>query len=48
VWRIPAAASQELAALAARSMQLQATVQEGVLSLGDSRRSVDVEPVRWK
>ena len=27
VWRIPSAASQELAALAERSMQLQATVQ---------------------
>ncbi|MES2480430.1 MAG: YaeQ family protein [Pseudomonadota bacterium] len=48
VWRIPAQDSQALAALAARSMQLQATVQEGVLSLGDSQRSVDVEPVRWK
>ncbi len=48
VYRIPAEASQALAALAARSMQLQATVQEGVLSLGDSQRSVDVEPVRWK
>jgi len=48
VFRIPAEASQQLAALAARSMQLQATVQEGVLSLGDSQRSVDVEPVRWK
>lgn len=48
VFRIPAQASQELALLAARSMQLQATVQEGVLTLGDSQRSVDVEPVRWK
>ena len=48
VYRIPAQASQQLAELAARTMQLQATVQEGVLSLGDSERSVDVEPVRWK
>ena len=48
VWRIPAEASQELAALAERSMQLQATIQEGVLMLGNGARHVDVEPVRWK
>ncbi len=48
VWRVPAAASQQLAALAQRSMQLQATIQEGVLTLGDSAASVDIEPVRWK
>jgi uncharacterized protein YaeQ len=48
VWRIPAAQSQALEALAQRSMQLQATIQEGHLMLGDARSSVDVEPVRWK
>ena len=48
VWRIPTAASQQLAALAQRSMQLQATVQEGVLMLGDGERSVDIEPQRLK
>lgn len=48
VWRIPTEASQALGQLAQRSMQLQATVQEGVLTLGDGQRSVDVEPVRWK
>jgi uncharacterized protein YaeQ len=48
VWRIPAEASQALAAFAQRTMQLQATVQEGVLTLGDASRAVDVEPVRWK
>lgn len=48
VWRIPAEASQEMAKLAERSMQLQATVQEGVLMLGGGTRSVDIEPVRWK
>ena len=26
----------------------QATIQEGVLTLGDSDRSVDIEPARWK
>jgi uncharacterized protein YaeQ len=48
VWRIPADASQELAQLAERSMQLQATVQEGSLMLGNATRHVDIEPVRWK
>ncbi len=48
VWRFPSAPAQSLVALAQRSMQLQATVQEGVLSLGDARHSVDLEAVRWK
>ena len=48
VWRIPAESSQALAKLAQRSMQLQATIQEGVLMLGDAATHVDVEPVRWK
>lgn len=47
VWRVPTEASQALVALAQRSMALQATVQEGVLSLGDDKRTVDIEPVRW-
>ncbi|AEG94842.1 YaeQ family protein [Ramlibacter tataouinensis] len=48
VWRLPPEASQALAQLAARTMQLQATLQEGVLTLGDGERSLDVEPLRWK
>ena len=48
VWRIPSEPSQALAALAQRSMQLQATIQEGALMLGDGQRHVDIEPVRWK
>jgi uncharacterized protein YaeQ len=48
VFRIPVDVSQSLHALAQRSMQLQATVQEGVLMLGDSKRHVDIETVRWK
>ena len=48
VWRIPAPAAQALVPMAQRSMQLQATIQEGVLTLGDSDRSVDIEPARWK
>ena len=48
VWRIPAADAQALAQLAERSMQLQATLHEGVLTLSSARGSVGVEPLRWK
>jgi uncharacterized protein YaeQ len=48
VWRIPSAAAQALIPMAQRSMQLQATVQEGVLMLGDGTVNVDIEPSRWK
>lgn len=48
VWRIPAVQSQALATLAQRTMQLQATVQEGHLMLGDSKNTVDIEPQRLK
>ncbi len=48
VWRVPTEASQELILLAERSMQLQATIQEGQLTLGNSARAVTFECVRWK
>ena len=48
VLRIPAAASQELAGLAQRNMQLQATVQEGSLTMSDGKASVHAEPLVWK
>ncbi len=48
VWRIPTEASQQLAGLAQRSMQLQATIQEGALMLGDGAKNIDIEAVRWK
>ena len=48
VFRVPTVAAQALGALAQRSMQLQATVQEGVLMLGDGAHNVDIECVRWK
>ena len=48
VFRVPTVASQALIALAQRSMQLQATVQEGVLMLGDGASTVDIEPIHWK
>jgi uncharacterized protein YaeQ len=48
VWRVPTAAAQALPALAQRSMQLQATIQEGALSLSDGQRHLDLECQRWK
>jgi uncharacterized protein YaeQ len=48
VFRIPTAASQALIPLAQRSMQLQATVQEGALILSDSAHTIEIEPLRWK
>jgi uncharacterized protein YaeQ len=48
VWRIPTEASQALGSLAQRGMQLNATIQGGVLMLSGGSGSVDVEPVRWK
>ena len=48
VWRVPTDASQALAALAERSMQLQATVQENILTLSSEKGSVDIECIRWK
>jgi uncharacterized protein YaeQ len=45
VFRLPTPASQALSVLAQRSMQLQATIQEGVLMLGDGAHNVNIEPV---
>ena len=46
VWQIETEQSQALAALAQRSMQLQVTVQDGVVWIGEGERSVEVRPVR--
>jgi uncharacterized protein YaeQ len=43
VWRIPAEASQALAGLAARGMQLQCTVQDGQIWLSDAATTVQLE-----
>ena len=48
VWRLPVEAAPALAELAERSMQLQATVQDGALTLSSSKGSVHVEPQRWQ
>jgi uncharacterized protein YaeQ len=46
VWQIPADQSRALSALAQRSMQLQVTVQDGAIWVGDGERSIEVAPVR--
>ena len=48
VWQVDAAASQQLATLATRSMQLQVTVQDGQVWVGDGTQSVEVHPVLLK
>jgi uncharacterized protein YaeQ len=48
VWRLPSEATQALAALAERSMQLQATLQDGAITLSHAGGSVHIEPQRWK
>jgi uncharacterized protein YaeQ len=48
VWRIPAEQSQALAALAARSMQLQITVQDGQVWVADDKDNVEIQPVALK
>lgn len=45
-WQIDPAQSQALAALAQRSMQLQLTVQDGVVWLGDGQQSIEIAPQR--
>ncbi|MFY7855303.1 MAG: YaeQ family protein [Rubrivivax sp.] len=47
VWRVPSAQSLALAALADRSMQLQVTVQDGLVWFGNGRESVEIAPERW-
>ncbi|MDL2339159.1 MAG: YaeQ family protein [Pseudomonadota bacterium] len=46
VWQIETEQSQALAALAQRNMQLQVTVQDGTVWIGEGDRSVEVRPVQ--
>ena len=46
VWQIDALQSQALAALAQRSMQLQLSVQDGSVWIGDGQRSTEITPQR--
>jgi uncharacterized protein YaeQ len=47
-WRFPSEAAAELESLCDRSMVLQATVQDGVLTLGSGAGVVSLEPQRWQ
>jgi uncharacterized protein YaeQ len=44
VWQLPSAQTQALAALAERSMQLQVTVQDALVWVGDGKTSVEIQP----
>jgi uncharacterized protein YaeQ len=46
VWQVPSEQSLALAKLAARSMQLQFTVQDGGIWAGNGQTSVEIHPVR--
>jgi uncharacterized protein YaeQ len=46
VWSVEPAASQALAALAQRTMQLQVTVQDGNVWIGDGTQTVELTPQR--
>lgn len=46
VWQILAEQSRALSVLAQRSMELQVTVQDGAVWVGDGDRSIEVSPVR--
>jgi uncharacterized protein YaeQ len=48
VWQLPAPQSQALAALAERSMQLQVTVQDGQIWVGNGKDSLEVHPTPLK
>lgn len=48
VFNIPDAAVAELARLAQRTMQLQCTIQEGQIWLGDASNSVSIALDAWK
>ena len=44
VWQVPADQSQALSGLAQRTMQLQVTVQDGHVWVGDGAQSVEIAP----
>lgn len=48
VWQIPAAQSAALAALAQRTMDLQVTVQDGAIWIGNGSQSIEVAPVKLR
>ena len=48
VWQIPSDQSTALTALAQRTMELQVTVQDGGIWVGDGTHSIEVAPLRLR
>ena len=48
VWQLPSAQSRELAELADRSMQLQVTVEDGQMWVGNGDHSFEIHPIALK
>jgi uncharacterized protein YaeQ len=46
VWQLDSAQSKALAELAQRSMQLQLSIQDGSVWVGDGQRSIEISPQR--
>jgi uncharacterized protein YaeQ len=46
IWQIESSQAQALATLAQRSMQLQLTVQDGNVWVGDGQRSIEITPTQ--
>ena len=47
IFQIDDEISQRLAKMAQRSMQFQATIQEGQIMMSDGDHSVDISPIKW-
>jgi uncharacterized protein YaeQ len=47
IFYIEDALSAQLESMAKRSMQLQATIQEGQVMFSDGERSIDITPIKW-
>lgn len=45
-WQIEATQSQALAGIAQRGMQLQVSVQDGTVWIGDGKKSVEITPIQ--
>lgn len=48
VMNLPLAGSRALEKLAQRTMQLQCTLQEGEIFIGDGKSAVQIAPAKWK
>lgn len=46
VWQIPSEQSRAMAALSQRSMDLQVTIQDGQIWIGDGKHSIEMAPVK--